>query len=450
MQRIRRPLVSTLAIACFLTVLWECISGSPTSSGGGGDVNNVSSVQLAADSIEITAGDTTRIAPTALDANGNVVKNIAFTFSSSDTTVAKVDNRGLVSTSGFGEADIDIVVAGASGSFQGGVSASRVSARGAGTRSRARLFSRPIVTIRPLYAVTDVGGQVTFTASLTDLNGNAFNNPPVPRWSSSSPGIATIDISGIAHGVSEGVTSITAAVIRGIAEYDASVSLRVSKCGGIFQVASWTAIVTATYSASKTIGDGTITVFQHDSASAILARPGPDSSYFEGQLNGIAKVSNQQTTSGGPPTTESANGALSAPISKIAFWIVDRGPDANGHEQCGYSMKYLAYSADTLFLPQTSFGGGPQPHDPVLISDVEAAVNETIPSSTGTFTLQGDWQVPGYLVNPNLLDIEITPVIRSYAPASVLAGLLMAAVTQGSLSATFGTAHVTYTITGHQ
>ncbi len=62
----------------------------------------VATLGVSPSSLTLWVGDTERMEASALDARGNEVPDVAFEWSSSDTTVATVDDSGLVLTSGVG------------------------------------------------------------------------------------------------------------------------------------------------------------------------------------------------------------------------------------------------------------------------------------------------------------------------------------------------------------
>jgi hypothetical protein len=65
------------------------------------------------------------------------------------------------------------------------------------------------VIVSPDSAAVPVGGTQQFTATVLDLHGNPVANPTV-TWSSSNPGVATVDGNGLATGVAVGQATITA------------------------------------------------------------------------------------------------------------------------------------------------------------------------------------------------------------------------------------------------
>ena len=62
----------------------------------------IATLRVSPSSLTLWVGDTARVEAAALDARGNEVPNVAFEWSSSDSTVAAVDDSGLVLTSGVG------------------------------------------------------------------------------------------------------------------------------------------------------------------------------------------------------------------------------------------------------------------------------------------------------------------------------------------------------------
>jgi hypothetical protein len=65
------------------------------------------------------------------------------------------------------------------------------------------------VVVSPALDTIPVGQTAQFTASVTDLHGNPLA-PVAVSWSSSDPAVATVDVNGLASGVSIGTATITA------------------------------------------------------------------------------------------------------------------------------------------------------------------------------------------------------------------------------------------------
>lgn len=67
------------------------------------------------------------------------------------------------------------------------------------------------VVVTPVSDSVNVGETKQFTASCTDLHGNAVSCPTT-TWSSSNPAVATVDATGLATGVDAGTVTITASI----------------------------------------------------------------------------------------------------------------------------------------------------------------------------------------------------------------------------------------------
>lgn len=102
-SRMTRLVVGALAVA-----LIGCGGGGGEgtgggSGGGGGEVSAVARIDLAPAVSILVIGKTVQLVPTALDANGNVLGNIPFTFTGTDSSVATID-QGLVTAVAEGAA----------------------------------------------------------------------------------------------------------------------------------------------------------------------------------------------------------------------------------------------------------------------------------------------------------------------------------------------------------
>ena len=75
----------------------------------------VSAVAVSPAADTLVAGDTLRLAAEATDANGHPVAEVEFSWASSDTLAAAVDDAGLVTGIGTGEAEVTATAAGVTG-----------------------------------------------------------------------------------------------------------------------------------------------------------------------------------------------------------------------------------------------------------------------------------------------------------------------------------------------
>jgi uncharacterized protein YjdB len=154
---------------------------------------------------------------TTKDAAGNVVTGRPVLWSSSDTTVAPVDQSGLVLAKRPGSATITV----ASGS---------VSAKATVTVSR-----RPVakIVIAPSNPTVIVGQSTQLSATPQDSAGNALTGVTI-TWSSSDPTTATIDQTGSATGMKAGVVALT--VTSGGVIAASSLTVRAAPVGPVAKV----------------------------------------------------------------------------------------------------------------------------------------------------------------------------------------------------------------------
>ena len=143
----------------------------------------------------VVARDTLRLMATAFDANGHTVERAAFTWSSSDASVATVDASGLVTGARAGEA----VVMATSGEVTG---------------KRALVVMAPVpttVAVSPdsvsLVALAD---KVRLAADVRDQIGRPLPEARV-TWSTSDTAVATVDREGLVTAAGNGAATITAA-----------------------------------------------------------------------------------------------------------------------------------------------------------------------------------------------------------------------------------------------
>jgi alpha-tubulin suppressor-like RCC1 family protein len=125
------------------------------------------------------------------DLHGNVM-SAHVVWSSSDENVATVDQTGLATAVAEGIATI-----------------TATSDRIAGTATLTVLGSIVgSVSVEPLEATADPGATQQFVAIVRDIHGNVINAAVV--WSSSDENVATVDQTGLATAVADGIATITA------------------------------------------------------------------------------------------------------------------------------------------------------------------------------------------------------------------------------------------------
>ncbi|HWP38050.1 MAG TPA: Ig-like domain-containing protein [Gemmatimonadales bacterium] len=179
-----------------ITAVWADLTGVILAGGAGiwrGHRGATVAVTPAADTI-IGVGSTTDLLATATDASGNPISGVAWTWSSSDTSIARVDTAGVVTAVGSGTVSIIATAPG-----------------GAADTATIRIFVVSSIVVTP------AGASLTGTGSTTSLSAEARDetNQVVPgieiSWSSLNPAVATVDGSGVVTSVTNGQAVIRAA-----------------------------------------------------------------------------------------------------------------------------------------------------------------------------------------------------------------------------------------------
>ena len=139
-------------------------------------------------------GDTLRLSAEASDGNGHPVTGTEFTWASSDTLVAVVDDGGLVTGVGTGEAEVSATAAGITGHAELAVAA-------------------PVPTtvgITPdTIEFTALGQSVQLGAQVHDQAGRAMEGVAL-SWSSADTLVVTVDSAGLVTAVGTGSTTVAA------------------------------------------------------------------------------------------------------------------------------------------------------------------------------------------------------------------------------------------------
>lgn len=155
---------------------------------------NVARIEVTPTTAEVDAlGSTRQFEAKAWDANGNLVPDATFTWTSSDANVATVDQNGLATSKGKGETVITAEVSDVSG-----------------TATLTVVQTVSTVEVSPPEATLSIIGQTRqFEAKARDASGNLIPDATF-TWTSSDTNVAAIDQNGLATGRWEGKTTITA------------------------------------------------------------------------------------------------------------------------------------------------------------------------------------------------------------------------------------------------
>ena len=169
-------------------------AGSASGTAAVAVAQEVSAVAVTPAVDTLVAGDTLRLAAEATDANGHPVAEADFDWASSDTRVAVVDDAGLVTGVGAGEAEVTATVAGVTGRAELTVAAPAPTA----------------VAVTPdKVALTALRQTAQLSAEVRDQIGRIMEGVPV-SWSSADTTIAAVDSTGLVTAIGEGATMVAA------------------------------------------------------------------------------------------------------------------------------------------------------------------------------------------------------------------------------------------------
>ena len=139
-------------------------------------------------------GDTLRIAATAFDGGGTAIVGAVFMWTSSDESVADVDQSGLVTALDAGSAKVT--------AFAGEAKAS--------AEITVNAVPPSVIVVRPeRVTFTSIGDTLRLSAVAEDMEGRALPGTDV-AWSSGDETVATVDPGGLVAAEGPGTTTITA------------------------------------------------------------------------------------------------------------------------------------------------------------------------------------------------------------------------------------------------
>ena len=153
----------------------------------------VASVVVTPTSQVIKVGQKFQFQAEPLDADGNPLSGRVVTWSTSDATVASVDNTGLVTGVAVGPATITATSEGKAGSAAVSVGAQTAAS----------------ITVAPPSVSITVGQTSQLSATVKDASGATIAGAPV-SWSVDNPGVATVSSTGLVTGISAGSATVTA------------------------------------------------------------------------------------------------------------------------------------------------------------------------------------------------------------------------------------------------
>ena len=179
-----------VGIAPFVVLFGAC-----SSDGVGTSEAQVATVTISPDTLRVLAGGQGRMGVSVRDAAGGVVRGSAVFWSVADTSIATVDQEGVVRGVRPGSVQV-------SASASGHSDVADVLVQSAGAAS---------VTVDPPTASVLVGSTTQLGATARDASGTVITDR-TPLWSSSNSAVATVSQQGLVTGMSPGTTTIVAAL----------------------------------------------------------------------------------------------------------------------------------------------------------------------------------------------------------------------------------------------
>ena len=192
-----------LRIAMLGGCLLSC-SGNST----GPNAHGIADVAMIPDTLTISAGDSATVQAQAVNAAGAPVPGVSLFWSTSDSTIATVDQRGMVRAVSLGAVNIDASAAGVSPKHP----------------ARVVVVAQPAasIVIAPKSVSMALGGAFQFTDTTKDAAGHALTGRVV-SWASSDTTVAPVDQAGFV--LAKRLGSVTITVSSGSVSATATVTV---------------------------------------------------------------------------------------------------------------------------------------------------------------------------------------------------------------------------------
>lgn len=161
----------------------------------------LSSVTITPTYANILAGTTQKLFSHPLDHNGNLISGANINFKSSDTSIAKIDNDGVVTAISGGTANITVKA-----TLDGNIATANSIITVSDPATEQILSS---ITIAPTAVSVLAGATQELSASPLDHNGDLIEDASV-TFISDNTDIATVNKKGLVKAISAGIVTITA------------------------------------------------------------------------------------------------------------------------------------------------------------------------------------------------------------------------------------------------
>jgi uncharacterized protein YjdB len=160
----------------------------------------VASVHVSPTSLSLSAGQNAQLVTAVLDVDGTALTGRSINYGSSNTAIATVDSKGLVTGVKAGSTTIDVNAEGRKASVAVTVSG-----------SASTTLTPPVATVSVALGSSSLAADKSTkaTAVLKDAGGNTLSGRDV-LWTSDDPAVATVDSAGVVSAVGPGSTKIMA------------------------------------------------------------------------------------------------------------------------------------------------------------------------------------------------------------------------------------------------
>ena len=315
--------------------------------------SSIATVTVDPAAVSGTVGDSGAFTAVVKDRWGRVITGASVTWSTSDSSVVRIRANGFAVAAGPGAATVSAVAGGKVGTSQVTIAGIPVAS----------------ISVSPSSASGVIGDSASFSATALDANGNALTGRTIV-WSSSDPGVVTVDAAGMAHAVgagsaqliatSEGTTgaasvSVSDTITSPAAPVVASVTVSPGAASGaVNDSAQFTA--TAQDANGAAIDGRTVTWSSSNTAVVVVSATGMGRAVGEGSAQLVATVDGVQGTanisvsgSTPPPPPARAPAPVASVTSAPSNLSVSTGTsaqltatlrDASGNELSGRSVSW--------------------------------------------------------------------------------------------------------------
>jgi alpha-tubulin suppressor-like RCC1 family protein len=398
--RTQAPALRSLAVHTALLAILSLIGCGEKATENTAPPPTVTSVAVTSSSVTLIAlGETVQLEASARDQNGAAMAGQAFTWSSSDETVASVGEAGLVTAVGNGTATITATTAGVAGTATATVA--QVATQLAFTEQPSETLAGEVIAPAVAVTIQDANGHTVASASDevtlalgTTSEGEAGLEAPTTV-------AAPIGVAALAEGELGGTTTVVA--VAGVATFD---DLIIDKTGsGYTLMASAGELQGATSEAfTVTPAEAVALVFRvqpTDAVAGAAVAPAVEVVLLDEHENAVTDAANAVTlgladnpgggTLGGTKTVSADAGValfddLWVDKAASGYTLVASAGDLPDVTSAAFAIA-PAQPAVLLFQQEPTDATAGVAVDPSIVVRIEDTFGNTVPTATHTVTL---------------------------------------------------------------